>query len=137
MARARKKAKRARPRKRRVLDLATSTPAQSRGVRHQAARHEGPTFWSVSAPRNRNPEDHDFAIMLGEDEKGWHYWVMDQRTGAQVATSTKAYPTQMGSLHAAQRAGRRHMAAKEAARAPKEAPAKKGKRRLPSVLNRI
>ncbi len=137
MARARKKAKRARPRKRRILDLATSTPAHGRGVRHHAARCDDPAFWSVSAPRTRNPEDHDFAIIVGEDEKGWHYWVMDQRSASQVATSTKAYPHRQGALNAAQRAGRRHLAAKEAARAPKEAPAKKGKRRLPSVLNRM
>jgi hypothetical protein len=137
MARARKKAKRARPRKRRVLDLATSTPAQRRGIRHQPLRQGGPTYWSASGSRTRNPEDHDFAIIVGEDEKGWHYWVMDQRTASQVATSTKAYPSQQGALNAAQRAGRRHLAAKEAARAPKGAPVKKGRGRLPSVLNRI
>jgi len=128
MARARKKA----TRKRRVLDLATPR-AEKRGRR---SRPEA-IFWSVSAPRKRNPEDHDFAIMVADDESGWHYWVMEQRSGSQVATSTKAYSTELGALQAGQRAGRRHKAAQEARNAPKEAKAKKGRRRLPSALSRI
>ena len=105
-----------------------------------ASRERYPVYWSVRAVARRNPEQQDFVIEVGEDDSGWHYWVLDQRTGGLAALSKKPYSTEGRAFSAAKRAGRawheKHYAAKEKG-ADKNPKGKKGRGKLPSILSRL
>lgn len=73
------------------------------------SRERYPVYWTLrgAGGRRTNPEQADYSIVVGPDEEGWHYWVLDERSGLLAAASTKPYKTEGAAESAAKRSARK------------------------------
>lgn len=122
--------------------------AQVCGRIRASSRQRYPVYWSAREGKKpkRNPafpdaatSAEDYAIFVGDDEAGWHFWVLDQRTLGLAAASAKPYSSEGRALGAAKRAAKVWHERRYPPQATKgrKSTGKPGRQRLPSILSRM